>query len=148
MTTPVATDFLKNLKPSDKVLVCFENGEVYAKAEVSHFSYGGKAIEIRFPSSPLHFQDRHFAIKNGVQRGGDLRLQPYDEARWQTHVDAMEIHRREINQRRVAQDAERRDSLKTTILSVSNMIDDENLDRLSTSDLQTLATLLKKLDEA
>lgn len=139
--------FLSSLKHGDMVLVCQDDGEVYGKAEVYEVKPGKCELWRSSFSLSSWKPGRFFSLKTGKQRGGYLFLQPYDEARYQAHVAEMAKLHEEIKGRQQAQDTEKRDGLKTAILSVADMIDDSNLNRLSASDLQALMAILNKLGE-
>lgn len=143
MNTQVATDFLQSLKNGDKVLVCQEDGEVYCGGQA--WPIGEKIVRVSGTGKEFPSFRETFSRKTGKQRGGSLVLQPYDEARYRASIAQREEAKRAFEQRQEARNTEKRDGFKTAILSVADMIDDTNLDGLSTSDLQALMTILNKL---
>lgn len=139
--------FLSSLRSGDIVLVCQKDGEVYGKAEV----YGvepGKA-ELWHSSFGLSSWNpgRFFSLKTGKQRGGDLFLQPYDEARYQAHVAEMAKLHEEIGQRQQARDTEKRNQLTDNILCLAELhvINRGNLDKYPTRCLEALEKMLDEL---
>jgi hypothetical protein len=134
--------FLGGLQKGDMVLVCQEDGEVRCTAKV--WRAEDKIIRA-MGGGELRYNEETFSRKTGRQRGGSLILRPYDDVLYQEHVVKTAKLTEEYRQRKQAYDAEKRDGLKVAILSVADMIGDENLDGLSTDDLQSLMTILNKL---
>lgn len=84
-----------------------------------------------------------FSHKTGKQRGG----RRFDEELYRAHLAAQKEREGRHEQRRQVEQQAKRDGLVVAILSVADMIDAENLARLSDNDLRLLMIIMNKLGE-
>lgn len=143
--------FLKGLKGGDRVLVCFEDGEIYCAAEVFPNPIGGSDKRFRVQSIDtnqirLYTNDCYFMRGTGKQWGGDVYLQPFDEMRYQAKVAEWAAISQGLEQQRKERAATKRSALLLAVSAVTvEGIEYERLERLSTSELEALSVILGKL---
>lgn len=136
--------FLSGLVVGDKVLICYDGGEIY---DAGHIWRVDEKIVDLDQADRLGFNERRFSCKTGKQHGGTLVLRPFDETLYRAHLAERAALEERYEQRRQAERQATRDGAIVAILSVADMIDAENLARLSDSDLRSLMAILSKLGE-
>jgi uncharacterized protein (DUF1778 family) len=140
--------FLSGLRIGDKVLICHKDGNVFSHGTVSPATTG-KSFRIRVfkQGSDSSYYPEEFSRKTGKQHGVDYYIQPYGEERYQAHVEEIGKKKAAFFQQAAQREHERRAPVIQSIMATADMIDEDNLGRLSDSELRSLMTILNKLGE-